>query len=603
MSLLYNCQSVSKSIGTRNLFRNLSLSLFQDDHVGLIGPNGSGKTTLLKILAGLDKPDEGILSPRRGLRIGYVPQTCEFPDLSPQTILVEALKGDSDTPEYEKERLASTWLSKLGFTGMESSAAILSGGWKKRLALARELILSPDLLLLDEPTNHLDLEGILWLEKFLAREAPTYLLVSHDRYFLQNATNKIIEIDKVYPEGLFSIDGSYSQFLQLKGEFLAGQLQQERGLASKARKETEWLRRSPKARTTKAQSRVDDAHELLEELSQVQGRNRQRTANIDFVATERETQKLLVGKNLCRTAGERTLFRNLDLSLTPGTRIGLMGPNGSGKTTLLRLLNEEILPEQGTIKRADGLQIVYFDQHRTKLPDNIPLRQALAPNGDYVMFRGQPIHVNGWCKRFLFAPEVLDMPLGKLSGGERARISIAHLMLQPADVLLLDEPTNDLDIPTLETLEESLLEFPGAVVLITHDRCMLDRICNGFLALGDPDNTDLYAEYSQWEASQKSREAVASPPKPKEKEKRSESSSSKGKLSYGEKREYDQIEEKIGKLEEEVQSLNRLLEDSAIAQNPVRLQEICSAVALAENQIEQLYLRWDELDKKQQGLL
>jgi ABC transport system ATP-binding/permease protein len=250
----------------------------------------------------------------------------------------------------------------------------------------------------------------------------------------------------------------------------------------------------------------------------------------------------------------------------------------------------------GTIKKADDLQIVYFDQHRMQLPNDISLREALSPNGDFVTFRGQKIHVNGWCKRFLFSPEILDMPLDKLSGGERARIAIAHLMLMPADLLLLDEPTNDLDIPTLETLEDSLIDFPGAVVLITHDRCMLDRICNTLLALGDPDQNQLFADFSQWEAALKTSTTIA-----KSKEKALEAPPVKGKLTYAEKKEYEQIEGKILKLEAEVQALNHSLENPEIAENPEQLQAICSQVGLTENRIEQLYLRWEELGKKFRG--
>lgn len=571
MTLLFSCQSVSKSYATRTLFRDLSISIFAKDRIGLIGPNGAGKTTFLKILAGLEKAGGGILSPRKGLKIGYVPQACEFPPLPPEKILMDAI--EEDIPIYEKERLAQTWLSKLGITG--NDASLLSGGWKKRLGFACALILNPDLIFYDEPTNHLDVEGILWLEKFLMRESPTYLLVSHDRYFLQNVTNRIIEIDPAYPKGLFAIDGSYAHFLQKKEEFLSGQLQQERSMATKARRETEWLRQGVKARTTKSQSRIDAAEEILEEHSAIRSRNRTRRAEIDFAATERETRKLLSGKNLSKQIGNRTLFRKLDLLLSPGTRIGLLGPNGSGKTTLLRILAGEIEPDQGTIKRADGLKTVYFDQMRAQLPLDLTLRDALSPKGDYVSFRGQEVHVNGWCKRFLFSPDLLELPIRTLSGGERARISIAHLMLQPADVLLLDEPTNDLDIPTLETLEESLLEFPGAVVLITHDRCMLDRICNGFITLGEEQK----------------------PAEEKKEEKREEKP--KGKLSYMEKKEFEAIEGKILKLEEEVRELNQLLESSEIAQDSKKLNEICQTIGLAENQIEQLYLRFEELDRKQ----
>lgn len=595
MSLLFQGQKLSKFFGSRRLFLDLSMSIFEGDRIGLIGPNGSGKSTLLKIIAGIEKADSGELSMPRGLKVGYVPQTSVFPDQTPEEILFEALQEEKMLEDYEKEVLVQTWLSKFGFQENRIVASQLSGGWKKRLSLAKEMIKSPDLLLLDEPTNHLDLETILWLEKFLAKEVPSYLLVSHDRYFLQNTASKIIEIDHSYPNGIFAVDASYRDFLHHKEEFLQGQLETQRSLASKARKETEWLSRSPKARTSKSKSRVNDAHELLEELSQVRQRNQKKRAAIDFASSERETQKLVVAKNLSKKMKGVPLFRHLDFTLLPGTRMGLMGLNGSGKTTLLRLLANEISPDEGTLKMADRLKIVYFDQHRAQLPDTLTLREALSPNGDYVTYQGEPIHVNGWCKRFLFSPDFLNLPIGKLSGGERARIAIAHLMLKPADILLLDEPTNDLDIPTLEILEESLLEFSGAVVLITHDRFMLDRICNLFLALGDLERTDLYASYSQWES------AVArqsSPATFQPKEQPATKIASKPKLSYKEQKEWQEIEAKIPQLEEEVKTLNHLLEDLAVTQNPQKLQEVCTTIALKETQIEQLYLRFLELEQK-----
>ncbi len=596
MSLFFNCQSLSKSFGTRTLFRNLSFSVFSGDRIGLIGPNGSGKTTLLKILADEEKADAGIVSAKRGLKIGYVPQNCEFPDETPSAILLEALKED-ERPDYEKELHVQTFLSKLGFTEKDSSAQRLSGGWKKRLSIALALINGPDLILLDEPTNHLDLNGIIWLENFLNKEAPTYILVSHDRYFLQNMVNRVVEINPVYPDGLISIEGSYLHFLEIKEDFIKGQLERERSLASKARRELDWIRQSPKARTSKSKSRVGEAHQLFKELSQVQNRNLQKKADIEFSASQRETQKLLVAKNLSKEIDGRCLFRHLDFTLSPGMRLALMGANGSGKTTLLRIIAGEISPNQGTIKQADDLKIVYFDQHRMQLPLDTTLRRALSPNGDFVRYRGQEIHINGWCKRFLFSPDILDLPLSKLSGGERARISIAYLMLQPADLLLLDEPTNDLDIPTLETLEESLIDYPGAVVLITHDRCMMDRICNLFLALGNLEQTELFSDFAQWEAAQK-----GSYPQEKPKEKKQEAPVTKIKLSYAEKKEFDQIEGKIMQLEEKVSQLNLSLQAPDLAQNPEQLQTLCTEVGLAENQIEQLYLRWEELEKKQRGI-
>jgi len=591
MTLYLNCQNLSKSYGSRKLFRNLSFSIFAKQRLGLIGPNGAGKSSLLHILAGNEKPDEGIVSYRKGLVVGYVPQISTFSPLTPKDVLLEALKNEP-LADYEKENQADMWLSKLGFRGDEPVATALSGGWKKRLSIAQELIRSPDLLLLDEPTNHLDLEGILWLEKFLKKEATSYIVVSHDRFFLEHMVNRVVEINPVYPEGLFSIDGTYHNFLEKKELFLQGQLQQERAVASKARHELDWLRASPKARTTKAQSRIDGAHQVLEDLSGLKQRNKERKASIDFAATERETQKLLSANNLSKKMGSRVLFKGIDFLLSPGRRIALMGPNGSGKSTLLKMLTGDIQPDVGTIKRADNLKIVYFDQHRAKLPDTTTLRQALAPAGEYVDFRGQKIHVNGWCKRFLFSPDLLDLQIGALSGGEKARISIAHLMLQPADILLLDEPTNDLDITTLETLEESLLEFPGAVVLITHDRCMLERTCNQFLALGEGEEAVLYAEYGQWERTlQKEIKAEA-------KEQLPSSPPTKAKLTYKEKRELEEMESTIHAKEAEIAQLNKQLQNPQVANDALQLQALCTQIQLAENQLEQLFLRWQELETK-----
>lgn len=534
----------------------------------MIGPNGAGKSTLLKIIAGLESEDAGTLSFKRDLRVGYVPQSNDFSEASPLQILIDAAQV-----EHDKERCAQTILSKLGFTGEEKSAATLSGGWKKRLAIGRALLNDPDVLLLDEPTNHLDLEGVLWLETFLNREVETFIVVSHDRTFLQSLTTRIMEIDRVYPEGLLAITGPFEHFLEKKRLFLEGQLEQERAIASKARHEASWLARSPQARTTKSQSRVDAAKELLKEHGEIKKRNAIQTAKIAFDASERETRKLLTVHHLSYQVEGRTLFSHLDMTLLRGTRLALLGENGSGKTTLLRLLAGELLPQQGTIKRADDLKIVYFDQERAKLPLTLTLKEALAPQGDYVFFQGRPIHINGWCKRFLFSPDTLTMPIGKLSGGERARIAIAHLMLQPADLLLLDEPANDLDIPTLQTLEESLLTFPGALVLITHDRYMLSRLCNLSLSLSS-------SKPPQEPPQKKRNDAKKIPPPPRKK------------LSYQQQREYEQMEPLIAKAEQNLAHLHTLLSHAP----PEKLQELCLAIAAEQAHIDILYTRFAELD-------
>lgn len=592
-----NCDSISKSFGTHRLFEKISAGIFQGDKIAIIGPNGSGKSTFMKILAGRELPDEGTVAIRKNLRIAYVPQISSYPALSIEEVLQEKLKNyEPHLAPHEAAIRVNTIMSKIGFMDPQQNAQTLSGGWKKRLDIACEILCNPDLLLLDEPTNHLDLEGIEWLEKFLQRENLTFMVISHDRYFLANISNRVFELNRQFPKGLFAIEGNYEEFLMRREEFLSGQVQYQKSLSSKVRYEQEWLKKSPKARTTKAQSRVQQAGQLIDELSEIQTRNKQHRSHIDFASTERLTHKLLAAKNISKSIEDRPLFSKLDFVFSPGMRLGIIGANGTGKTTLLKVIAGTLEPDEGTIKRADGLRIVYFDQHRAKIPENITLREALATDGEYVNYRGQHIHVNSWCKRFLFSPDRLDLPVSQLSGGEKARILIAHLMLQPADILLLDEPTNDLDIPTLEVLEESLMEFPGAMALITHDRCMMDKICNVFVGLGVPGPTQLFADYRQWEEYKEKQEpaATAKKEKPAEKLKEKAESSIK-KLSFNEKFELEQIEKKIQVLEAQAAKLHKDIEE---ASDTNVLQEKCQELSAVQEQIEKCYARWQELETK-----
>ena len=468
----------------------------QGERIGLLGPNGSGKSTLLKILVGQEQPDDGYISRRQGLRIGYASQVPEFPPLPLEEVMTQQPIHGNSTEILTRARIL---LSKAQFADSTQNASTLSGGWKKRLDIARAMMQEPDLLILDEPTNHLDLEGILWLERFLLREKIPYIVVSHDRYFLENISNRVIELNRCYPQGLFISEGNMSTFMDHREAFLEGQLKQQQDLKAMVKNEVDWLRRSPKARTCKSQSRVQKAYQLIDELSEVSTRNKTTKVDIDFTASERETRKLLVGKNLSKALGGTQLFQGIDVVLSPGTRLGIMGKNGTGKTTLLKVLAGLIPQDLGTLKYADDLNLVYFDQHREQISPHITLREALSPTGDMVNCRGQFIHVNGWAKKFLFSPDRLELLVKYLSGGERARLQIARLMQQPADILFLDEPTNDLDISTLEVIEESLKEFPGAVVLISHDRCLVDRVCTQILGLGIDREQQYYADYSQWE--------------------------------------------------------------------------------------------------------
>ncbi|NNM44065.1 MAG: ABC-F family ATP-binding cassette domain-containing protein [Chlamydiae bacterium] len=592
MSALLGIHSLSKSYGTQVLFCDISFTVSEGDRIGLVGPNGAGKSTLLKIIMGLEHEDEGHISKRGSLRIGYASQAPEFPSKSLEEVLLDQnLQGDP----VELLTRARVLLGKAQFTDLSQNASTLSGGWKKRLDIARALMQEPDLLLLDEPTNHLDIEGILWLEKFLCREKTAYIIISHDRYFLDKVTNKIIELNPCYPDGLFISKGNMSAYTLHKEAFLEGQAEQERSLTSLVRGEIDWLRRSPKARTTKSEARITKANKMIEELAQIKKRNKTEKVNIDFSASERETRKLLVAKNLSKSFGEKKLFSGVDITLSPGTRLGIVGKNGTGKTTLLKVLAGKIPPDMGTLKCAEDLRLVYFDQHREHLPQNISLKEALCPTGDTVNYRGQSIHVNGWAKRFLFPVDRLSMPVKCLSGGEKARILIARLMLAPADLLFLDEPTNDLDIQTLEVIEESLREFPGALVLITHDRCLMDNVCTQILGLGEGNEQQFFADYGQWER------ACLLPPEKKSSQEKPISEPVKTptkKLSFKEQKELEGMEKAIMNAEAEIKSLQKQLENPEVHANSQKSQELYHLLAEAEQKLETLFTRWQELEER-----
>ncbi|HSC57460.1 MAG TPA: ATP-binding cassette domain-containing protein, partial [Nitrospira sp.] len=334
------------------LFTDLSLGLAEGDHVGLIGPNGSGKSTLLKILAGLEEPDRGTRSLRRQVRIGYVPQEPLFAEQHTiEESLTQVLLDEGLDPHEHGSRIARA-LSLGRFSQPEQSIATLSGGWKKRLAIARSLMLEPDVLLMDEPTNHLDVEGIIWLENLLQAEPHAFLVVSHDRRFLESVASRIWELNRCYPNGVFQVNGRYSDFLEQREAALQAQADYQASLANRVRREVEWLRRGPKARTTKAKARVDAAGRLIDELQDIDSRQKQAAASIDFMASGRKSKQLLVATGLGKSLGGRTIVADLDMQLGPGERVGLLGPNGSGKTTLLKLLAGTLKPDTGTIVHA-----------------------------------------------------------------------------------------------------------------------------------------------------------------------------------------------------------------------------------------------------------
>jgi ATP-binding cassette subfamily F protein uup len=608
MPPILNAQGVSKRFGATPLFQDISFAVNEGDRIGLIGPNGAGKSTLLAVLAGEIEPDAGEVSVRKRARIGYVKQISEYAKGDTVRSVLEAALDRADVPEAEHEQRLRETLGRAGFADdgadtsirMDADAAALSGGWRKRLAIAEAMVTQPDVLLLDEPTNHLDLEGIEWLEGALRNARFACVVVTHDRYFLENVASEVVELSRVYAEGVLRVRGTYSKFLEGRELYMEAQTKMAEGLRNRVKTEIEWLRRGPKARATKAKARIDNAHGLIGKLAEVDARTRTASAGIEFSATDRQTKRLIEMEDVAITLGGREIVGGVTFGLTNGMKLGLVGPNGSGKTTILRAMSGEIPVSKGTVKRANSLRIVYFSQMR-EIDPTLTLRRALAPDSDSVIYQDRIVHVASYAAKFLFSGDQLNQPVERLSGGERARVLIARLMLQPADVLMLDEPTNDLDIPTLEILEESLLEFTGALALVTHDRYMLDRVSNVVLGLDGHGHARTFADYSQWEdwKGSESGYAMNQQAAANSSQKTAVSiSTGKKKLSYLEQREYDGIEALVDKADARMAAAHDRLEDPAVTSNAAALTEALAEMEAAQHEHDAVYERWAELTEK-----
>jgi ATP-binding cassette subfamily F protein uup len=605
-------RKLEKSFASRQLFKDLSFGIPQKAKIGLVGANGAGKSTLLKIIAGLVRPDGGEVTSGRGVRIALLDQDATFP--AEQTVreaFVAALEAAGIEP-YDARPLKKTdqILSQLSLSPLEDKAiGTLSGGWKRRVQLGAALVTEPDLLLLDEPTNHLDTDGILWLEDFLTESNVAFVLISHDRLFLTRTVEFIYELDHRHPNGILVVEGSFATYLERKAELMAGLGEREKKLANRLRRETEWLRRGAKARQTKQKARIENAGELSEEVGRLKLLNRKNRLNLTFDDGGRAPEKLVVAKELSKIfttpEGElKELFADLDLLITSRSRVGLLGRNGCGKTTLIRTLTGKELPTTGKIVLADKLRVVHFEQGRDSINPELSLLKNLAPDGDSVMVQGRPMNAKGYISKFNFRSEQADLPAGRLSGGERARLRIAQILLEPASLLILDEPTNDLDFDTLEVLEEALDEYSGAVLVVSHDRTFLDNVTDELWAFGTPDAPKLrrYASYLQYEMDRASWTEV----KPGARGAAYSTSSmvlqavtptKAGKLSFKEKFEFDQMEKAIALAEAKLAEL-----ETSVGQNSAQTQSSLYA-KLAEQQgiIEKMYARWAELETKLKG--
>ncbi len=594
MSVLLSVHELKFAFAHRVLFEGLTFSVSTGEKIALIGQNGAGKSTLMKIIAGLMDPDSGSVTRGRGLKVGYLPQNPDLDEnLSARDAVYQGVASDED---WSGISAAEEAMSRLSIP-VDTRVSSLSGGWKKKVALARELARSPDVLLLDEPTNHLDVESILWLEDFVKASPLCVITISHDRAFLNRVARRTVEVDRRNPGGILSVEGNLDRFFQVKEEYLEAQAAREESLKNVLRREIEWLRRGAKARTTKQKARIDRAEDLKVEVQDLGQKNRQGSVKLEFESSGRGPKKLIEMKSISKTYGDRTIFSDFSLLVTPETRLGLMGKNGAGKSTLIRMIAGVEEADQGELRRADRLEVLYFEQNRETLDPGISVLRTVCPSGETVEFQGRKMHVRSYLDRFLFSGGEVEVMVEKLSGGEQARLLLARMMLRPGNLLILDEPTNDLDLQTLDVLEDCLREFPGAVILVSHDRSFMSAVCDDILAL--PENVR-FSDVFQWEdwfkreqkraqdaARAKAQEAVLMQPKLERR-----------RLSYKEQLEFDRMEETILEKETELGELEAHSARPEIVSNSVELLKTTERMGQLQSKIEKLYARWAELEEK-----
>lgn len=604
MATLVSAYQLSKSFASKTLFENISFAIESSEHIGLIGPNGAGKSTLLSLLTKEQSSDKGQISFANNLRLGYLKQK---PTFQKEESIFAALTSVVDDPySAENMQLVYELISKLELDqfsdGTDKLVSTLSGGWQKKVALARELMKRPNLLLLDEPTNHLDLESIIWLEDFLNKERQTALLtVTHDRRFLQNTCDIIFDLDPRLPQGLLRTNGRYDQHIENKMQLLEGQKRLEEKRRNTMRIEKEWLARGPQARLTKQKARIDRAYDLIDEVGALKSQNRQNTLNLDFGATDKSPKKLIAAENISKRFKDDVLFQNFNCKISPKQRYGLIGPNGCGKSTLLKCLIGQIPPDSGIAFLNDDIEVSYFEQGKENIDLTQSVLKAICPEGDYVHFQEQPVFARSYLSRFYFRPQQMDMPATQLSGGELSRLILAKMMLKKAHVLILDEPTNDLDVETLEALTDTLSEFNGAVILVSHDRYFMDQNCDVIWAF-DTDNHQLitFADTFQWEDWYKNKELqnAKTAGAVKKTEATEKSKAARKGLSQKEKTELQQMESKIAAAEDALATLQKELALPDTQSQFKRLSELTTQIAQAEHQIEQLFQRWNDLSAR-----
>ena len=607
--ILLNIENISKAYTDRLLIDDISFGIYEGDKIGLIGVNGTGKTTLLKVLAGVEVPDSGRIIRSNNVNIEYLPQNI---DIDPNAkVMEQVFKGSSENmqilrryqkaisnPNTSKEEIISLsqemdlkggWeleseaknvLTQLGINDFSEKMENLSGGQRKRVVLASALINPSDLLILDEPTNHLDNETINWLEEYLSNRKGALLMITHDRYFLDRVVSKIIELDK---GKLYSYQGNYGYYLEKKMERENIELASERKRQSIYKKELAWMKQGAKARSTKQKARIQRFHEL--EANELDLNNEELEIAI---GTSRLGRKVIEINNISKAYDNNELIEDFTYTLLRDDRVGILGPNGMGKSTLLKIISGRLDPDKGTVEIGETVKLGVFEQETSGLDNEQRAIDYIKDGGEFVRtINGDKITASMMMEKFMFPKDLQWTPIGKLSGGEKRRLHLLRVLMESPNVLLLDEPTNDLDIQTLTILEDYLEDFPGAVIIVSHDRYLLDKIVEKvFVFEGNGEIVQYTGNYAYFKEIQKSKEIIEKVPK-KEKTSRTKKSL---KLSFNEQREWDTIDEVIADLENKIDSINKEIQASST--DYVKLEELIIGKESLEEDLEDKMERW-----------
>lgn len=591
---ILNAEKISKTYGEKVLFDKVVLGVNKGDKIGVIGVNGTGKSTFLKIIAGIEEPDAGEIVSGRGVTVSYLAQAPQF---NPgDTIVGYVIKDKNNASEAE----AKTILTKLGITDFDAAINTLSGGQRKRIALARTLVSPAEVLILDEPTNHLDSDMVIWLEDYIKKFRGELIMVTHDRYFLDNVTNRIVELDG---GKLYGYDTNYSGFLELKTQREEMERATEAKRANILRRELEWIRRGCQARSTKQQARIDRYEDMKEASRQARASFENKALEMNSVST-RLGKKTIELSNICKSFGEKKVIDDFTYIFLRDDRIGIIGKNGCGKSTLMKIITGNLKPDSGSVEIGDTVRIGYFMQENEPLDEKMTVLEFVRSIGEYVTTATGKATASQMCEKFLFGPKSQWTPISKLSGGEKRRLYLLSVLMSAPNVLILDEPTNDLDIETLEILEDYLDGFAGIVIVVSHDRYFLDRTADrifsfeggGRLKQYEGGFSDYY-EKKQAEngiasdgAAQSVKEAVSgdtTSAKPKKYYKEREN---KLKFTYAEQKEYDTIDDDIASLESKIEELDGEIAGAATQYS--RLNELMQEKADVEAQLEHKMDRW-----------